>query len=185
MRTPRSHQRGGERASHANCIFARTHFLRAARVGGLGPPDGYVESCTVEKQQRAGLSCKLCDSYHGNPADYCAKQAGAGFRQVCRTRGASVWGEVWCTGDAADAGEATGLADAAVAKPSTQTSDPSDAGDDTAVEASTTAAPPAASAPKPSSQGCALTPSGANGALSAAMLLLASLASLLRRRRSR
>lgn len=63
----------------------------------LPPPPGYVESCTVEKQQGAGESCLACgDAYHGD-VDACQRQhAGDGFARRCRTSGASVWTEVWC-----------------------------------------------------------------------------------------
>ena len=61
------------------------------------PPPGYVESCTVEKQQGAGETCLSCgDAYHGD-RDACDRQhAGNGYSRRCRTSGASVWTEVWC-----------------------------------------------------------------------------------------
>jgi MYXO-CTERM domain-containing protein len=151
-------------------------------LADLAPPDGYVESCTLEKQQSTGLVCKLCETYHGNPADYCAKQAGAGFLQACRTRGASVWGEVWCIGDAADAGRAPSVADAAIAQPSDHAGGQADAGDDRTTDPGTVATI-AAPTPKSSSQGCSLSASATNGALSAAVLLLSAAGLLLRRRR--
>jgi MYXO-CTERM domain-containing protein len=69
----------------------------AARAD-VPPPDGYVESCTVEKRAAAGgVGCVACgDAYHGAP-DACATAlAGQGLERACRTRGASVWTEVWC-----------------------------------------------------------------------------------------
>jgi hypothetical protein len=64
----------------------------------VAPPfnDGYVEACTVDKQAAAGRECLSCSAYHGN-AEHCAESlASYGFERACRTRGASVWAEVWC-----------------------------------------------------------------------------------------
>lgn len=67
----------------------------------LPPPPGYVESCTVEKQQGPGDECLVCgDAYHGD-VDACErKHAATGHTRRCRTSGASVWQEVWCKGGA-------------------------------------------------------------------------------------
>lgn len=67
------------------------------------PPEGYVESCTASNYGRGGRECRDCSTYHGNPPTFCADQMGAGFTIACRSRGASVWNEVWCRGDAAPA----------------------------------------------------------------------------------
>jgi MYXO-CTERM domain-containing protein len=62
----------------------------------LPPPEGYVEPCTVEQQQRPGLECVACPSSFAS-RDKCPTQlAPAGFAQVCSTWGASTWTEVWC-----------------------------------------------------------------------------------------
>lgn len=63
----------------------------------VAPEDGYVETCTVEKQQGAGEQCLSCgDAYHGD-RDACQRQyAGDGYTKRCQTYGASVWKEVWC-----------------------------------------------------------------------------------------
>jgi hypothetical protein len=94
------------------------HTLLSASVAGLGalaflapvvradipPPEGYVETCTLENHAKPGTECVSCDAWHGEH-DKCEKLHGAaGYTQSCRTGGASTWSEVWCrpaSGDAA------------------------------------------------------------------------------------
>ena len=78
-------------------------------IADVAPPPGYVEQCTVEKQQTVGKSCVAC------PNDYKSKFADAGpsacqvqyepqgYTKACNSYGASAWTEVWCRSDA-DAG---------------------------------------------------------------------------------
>jgi uncharacterized protein (TIGR03382 family) len=68
------------------------------------PEPGYVEQCTVELQQKAGETCLACSgSYHGD-TEVCAREhAPNGYARRCQTRGASVWGEVWCKAGQASA----------------------------------------------------------------------------------
>ncbi|MCK6537417.1 MAG: hypothetical protein L6Q84_30985 [Polyangiaceae bacterium] len=71
-------------------------LLAPTAFADLAPPPGYVEPCTVEKQQKSNETCITCSTYHAEP-DACVKQhAGRGFSHRCRSRGASVWTEVWC-----------------------------------------------------------------------------------------
>ena len=70
--------------------------LASPALADIPPPPGYVEQCTVDKQREAGEECVSCSTYHGEP-DKCEKAYGeAGYTRRCRTRGASVWSEVWC-----------------------------------------------------------------------------------------
>lgn len=60
------------------------------------PPPGYVETCTVERQQKPGEECRECRAWHGE-RDACEKTLGKdGFERRCSTAGASVWTELWC-----------------------------------------------------------------------------------------
>ena len=60
------------------------------------PPPGYVESCTVEKQCTKNEEGDACSAWHGE-RDKCEKKhAQDGFVRKCKTRGASVWTEVYC-----------------------------------------------------------------------------------------
>ncbi len=64
------------------------------------PPDGYVEDCTIEKQSAPGLTCESCRAWHGD-REACTKTLGVkGYRKMCESHGASVWNEIWCTGEA-------------------------------------------------------------------------------------
>lgn len=62
----------------------------------VAPPRWYVERCTLEREQKAGETCEVCSTYHAK-RDACeTKLEPKGYAQRCRTRGASVWREVWC-----------------------------------------------------------------------------------------
>ncbi len=65
----------------------------------LPPPEGYVETCTVEQAQaRTGQRCELCgDAYHAQP-DACVEafSGTSTMSKECQTSGASTWNEVWC-----------------------------------------------------------------------------------------
>ncbi|MBI4705366.1 MAG: hypothetical protein HY744_30030 [Deltaproteobacteria bacterium] len=68
----------------------------AARAD-IPPPPGYVEQCTVERQQKPGEICEACGESFFREPDACAKRyAGTPFGERCRTAGASVWTELWC-----------------------------------------------------------------------------------------
>jgi hypothetical protein len=60
------------------------------------PPEGYVETCTVEQQQNATTLCEACGAAQSNWQLCTTRYASTPFEQRCRTRGASVWTEVWC-----------------------------------------------------------------------------------------
>lgn len=59
----------------------------------IPPPDGYVENCTIEKQQRPGMECVACQATHSTPCSV------ASYTRQCSTYGASVWTEIWCYTD--------------------------------------------------------------------------------------
>ena len=62
----------------------------------VAPPPGYVEQCTLEKQQVQADTCTLCPSSYQDP-EKCKKEWEAkGYEKRCQSRGASVWNEVWC-----------------------------------------------------------------------------------------
>ncbi|PKN54658.1 MAG: hypothetical protein CVU56_25375 [Deltaproteobacteria bacterium HGW-Deltaproteobacteria-14] len=70
--------------------------LSSPALADVPPPPGYVEQCTVDKQQQEGEECVACGTYHGE-RDKCEKLYGeAGYGKRCSTGGASVWTEVWC-----------------------------------------------------------------------------------------
>jgi hypothetical protein len=90
------------------CAILVAVFSTVARAD-VAPPAGYVERCTLDETCPLGKECVLC------PADFqdvnqrtsvCETNLGSlGFVKQCRSRGASVWREVWCrpVSDALDA----------------------------------------------------------------------------------
>jgi hypothetical protein len=62
----------------------------------IPPPDDYVEPCTLEKQQSAGLQCVECPSNIRDREKCQAELAPAGYAHACSTYGASAWTEIWC-----------------------------------------------------------------------------------------
>ncbi len=68
----------------------------------IAPSPDYVETCTVDNEQAPDKPCVLCgDAYHGDVNACEKKYAVEGYERRCRTRGASVWKEVWCKTSAA------------------------------------------------------------------------------------
>ncbi len=80
-------------ALSAFLLLIATAFTAYADVA---PPPDYVESCTPENYQSSTEQCELCGTYFREP-DRCRNEyVKRGFDYKCRTRGASVWKEVWC-----------------------------------------------------------------------------------------
>jgi MYXO-CTERM domain-containing protein len=68
----------------------------AHAIADQPPPEGYVEKCTVAKQQTASSECLDCSAWvsHLNRctnllAPYC-------YTRICKSYGASAWTEVLC-----------------------------------------------------------------------------------------
>ncbi|MEZ4323113.1 MAG: hypothetical protein R3F61_36945 [Myxococcota bacterium] len=72
-------------------------LLLTTALADLPPPDGYVESCTVERHTSEGSTCRSCSAWHGGRED-CEALERSGYTKVCQTRGASTWDEVLCIG---------------------------------------------------------------------------------------
>lgn len=82
-------------------VLSSGSLVASVATADVPPSPGYVETCTVANESGPGRECRSCDTYHGNPPDYCQGLIGTGgFTRACRTSGASVWSEVWCKGDA-------------------------------------------------------------------------------------
>jgi hypothetical protein len=75
-------------------LFAAVFYTPWASAD-IAPPRDYVEKCSIEAQQKSGEQCRLCGgSFRGR--EECKQLASQGYRERCRTYGASVWQEVWC-----------------------------------------------------------------------------------------
>lgn len=71
----------------------------AARAD-VPPPPGYVEQCQVAKVQKKGEFCTACSGSYYNDTEFCERRFSSDSRPWkfrCRTGGASVWTEIWCT----------------------------------------------------------------------------------------
>jgi len=78
------------------CLGAGVLALTTQQLfADLPPRPGYVEKCTLERQQGSGEQCRICGaSFQGR--DDCTRLAAEGFEHRCRAYGASVWKELWC-----------------------------------------------------------------------------------------
>jgi hypothetical protein len=133
--------------------------LSPAARADIAPPPGYVEKCSVERQQRGGEECVLCsDSYFRAP-DACQKRLQpARYEHRCQTAGASTWSEVWCRPKVAPASSAPAPMKSA---PPPAVEPPPVAAPPPAVEPPPVAAPPPAVEPPKS--GCGACRVGAVG----------------------
>lgn len=85
-------------------------------LADIPPPKGYVEDCTIEREQSAGKECVACEGYHGG-REPCVALEAQGYAKECQTRGASVWTEVMCKAAAAAPAAAPTVAPTPVAPP--------------------------------------------------------------------
>ncbi len=75
-------------------------LFSATAQADIPPEPGYVEACTVQKQQKAGETCVECRTNHTETDGCLRKWMAEGYVSRCKTRGSSVWTEVWCKGGA-------------------------------------------------------------------------------------
>ncbi|MCB9638225.1 MAG: hypothetical protein H6727_04860 [Myxococcales bacterium] len=78
------------------CMFASLLGGVPTAQADVAPFPGYVERCTIARQQGPNEQCSLCRTYWRQPNRCSATFASQGFTRRCRTRGGSVWSEVWC-----------------------------------------------------------------------------------------
>lgn len=75
-------------------------LMSTAALADAPPPLGYVERCTIKNIEKNAGDCSSCqgDRQHSNDGG-CAEEESLkskGYIQICQTRGASAWTEVWC-----------------------------------------------------------------------------------------
>ncbi|MEO7095992.1 MAG: MYXO-CTERM sorting domain-containing protein [Polyangiales bacterium] len=195
-------------------LLAATTVTLATVAGraDIAPPPNWKESCTEEQQKKPGEECLSCSAFYGN-AQHCSKLLGSyAFQSRCKTRGASVWTELWCRttspsakkvppnvlaalGNANDDGDAGAAAptpstsaDAAPAPTTTATAEPSTTTTATTTPTSASTAPPATKLPTedgPRKGGCGacVVGAGSSSSLGIAAFALALVVALTRRRR--
>jgi hypothetical protein len=155
--------------------------VAGSALADMAPPDGYVETCTVEQQQGAGETCVDC-AVDYTDFDACANTyEPQGYTKSCQTWGASVYTEVFCK-----AVEDGGSGGSAGSGATTATGGAASAGGPPSGGATATGGTPAPTAEPPSSSksddgGCSIA--GRATGVGALWLTLVGLALGLRRRR--
>lgn len=91
--------------------FLATAAFAGTATADVAPPEDYVESCTLEKQQKPGEDCVECSAtYFDNPNPCEAQYANRGYAHRC-----SSWGtahtEIWCKAAAQGTAGSAGAAD--------------------------------------------------------------------------
>ncbi|MEC7984535.1 MAG: hypothetical protein VX278_05190 [Myxococcota bacterium] len=77
-------------------ILGCMYFSTVVRADML-PSKDFIETCTVEKQQKEKESCLSCGDAYFDDVDACKNRyASQGYTKRCKTSGASVWTEIWC-----------------------------------------------------------------------------------------
>ncbi len=162
------------------CLALIAPLVLSASIASadLPPPPGYVEKCTVAKQQKESTSCVLCgDAYFREP-DACANRyLEKGYTKACQTRGASTWEEVWCISNT----DKNANGDQGSPVDNTPESPPANGGEASPDAPSGAESPVQAETP-PETRGCRAT-DGAPWGVS--ILVLVSLGTIISRRRHR
>ena len=78
------------------CSLAAVVLTPLLGYADVPPPPGYVEQCTIEKQCKKEEEGDACSAWHGDRDTCQKKHAQDGFVFKCKSRGASVWTEVYC-----------------------------------------------------------------------------------------
>jgi hypothetical protein len=71
-------------------------FFCGVAAADLAPPRGYVETCTVEKEQKKDEVCTTCRASRQDRQTCKKNLEEKGYTKRCRAHGANVWTEVWC-----------------------------------------------------------------------------------------
>jgi hypothetical protein len=81
-------------------LIAVAFSIASAAQADVAPPETYVETCKVDKQETATTECVSCKSSRGTDIgenSRCSKLLSTYcYTNNCKTWGASAWTEVWC-----------------------------------------------------------------------------------------
>ena len=162
-------------------VFAAVLGASSPVWADIAPPPGYVEQCSVSKQQKAGETCTVCGVNAQDDPDSCQKlHAGDGACRRCSTRGGTFFDEIWCSPDGRLVDSGARSADGGPDGPSTSTTPGSSA---PPLECPGTSETASSNAQSTSSDGkgggCAVAP----GSALAPWLMALGVPLLLRRRR--
>jgi hypothetical protein len=98
---------------YSNLLSVIGAFLATAVFAGIAsadvaPPEDYVETCTLEQQQKPGEQCVACQATYFDDPNPCQEQYGPlGYSNRCKSWGTSHT-EIWCQDSAQGAGGSAG-----------------------------------------------------------------------------
>lgn len=92
----------------ALAVALATLGVAAVARADLAPPEDYVESCTVERQQAEGETCVSCRVTYADFEACRNTYEPQGYAYRCKSWGASAYDEVLCKGGAAAGSGGTG-----------------------------------------------------------------------------
>jgi hypothetical protein len=75
---------------------ALSAFCALPAWADVPPPDDYVETCTVAKQETSTTECLTCRAYYGATTRCQTMLEPFCFSKTCKSYGASGWNEVYC-----------------------------------------------------------------------------------------
>ncbi|MBN1609835.1 MAG: hypothetical protein JW940_24595 [Polyangiaceae bacterium] len=89
-------------------VLLATAAFAGIAAADVAPPEDYVETCTLEQQQKPGEECVACQAtYFDNPNPCQEKYDPLGYSQRCSSWGTSHT-EIWCKGSTAGTGGSAG-----------------------------------------------------------------------------
>jgi hypothetical protein len=80
----------------AASIAVFSAFCALPALADVPPPEGYVETCTVDKQATATTECLSCRVYYGATTRCQTMLEPFCHSKVCRSYGSSGWNEIFC-----------------------------------------------------------------------------------------
>lgn len=80
----------------ASIAAALSAFCALPALADVPPPDDYVETCTVAKQEKSTTECLACKAYYGASTRCQTMLEPFCYSKTCKSYGASVWTEVYC-----------------------------------------------------------------------------------------
>jgi hypothetical protein len=98
---------------HASVSSLIGAFLATAAFAGIAaadvaPPEDYVETCTLDQQQKPGESCVACQATYFDDPNPCEQQYDPlGYSKRCASWGTSHT-EIWCKGSEEGTGGSAG-----------------------------------------------------------------------------
>jgi hypothetical protein len=89
-------------------VLLATAAFAGMAAADVPPPEDYVETCTLDQQQKPGEECVACQATYFDDPNPCQEQYGPlGYSNRCKSWGTSHT-EIWCKGSADGTGGSAG-----------------------------------------------------------------------------